>query len=672
MAQTNTSTEQFLRPEDIQRLGDATLRVSVPMSELEKDRPRHFIIEIFDLKPTLQPNGVYLTLPAPPRSFVAQQFVERRFEHGWKRLDKKGIYHPIYQVPMTDYSVNLIMKAWTGKREIHQTAKDYFRKIFLREAEADFNATRYAEYKHNDVVPTNAWFEEHKRKLLEKGLSLNPYQQTAAFNACKTNSYGLLMDPGTGKTCIMITKMDYVIEHSNRQTTILVLCPKNIRTNWQNEIDKFSVNTDKIYVVEIEGGNPTDRTVNFINSLSNAGEKHIVIIAGYEQYVQTPALQEWEFDLCLLDESQNIASPITKRTKTLLEHRNKFANVIIATGTPFRNTPFDIFTQLEFLGEGYSGHITHGEFKQFYGKYAQGYNGKAQLEGFQRIPLMQEKLVKHTFGIRKSEALPHLPKKTFTILDSSLTDEQLKVYINLTEILTAEIETYGDEPDAVTVNNILTQLLRLAQITSGFVTTDSGLINRFDPNPKLDLLIRLLQGSTDADEDDLPGILPDPNRKAIIWACFHPNIAQIKARLELEGIQCVTFHGKLDREQKDDAVEQFNCNRDVRAFIGTAASGGVGLNLVGFDPRNPSQYETNCTDVIYYSSNWSYDKRTQSMERAHRYITRVPIQVWDLLVPRSIDTEIYQRLQLKKEMDYTIQDVKNILGKLISRLPQRY
>lgn len=661
-----TPSEQYLLPTE--DTGDAILSVTIPNTSHPGERPRCLIVEVFDEKPVKQANGEEILVPHAPYSHEANRFVERRFKHGARVICRKGIYHPIYEVPLSDFSIHLIQKAWTGKKRISEPAKPYFNAIFLREFYADLNAARTAKYKENAEVPTSPWFDEQDRILLERGICLNPYQRTAAYNACHTKAYGFFCDPGTGKTCMMIRKLDFLIDHADPEKEILalVLCPKNVRSNWRSEIEKFSNNAHKMHIIELKGNTPLERLYNCILEINKANGKHLVILSGYETAVQTPKIFETlEFDLCILDESQNISNPGTKRTKTLLEHRARFKNVLIATGTPFRNSPFDIYSQFEFLGEGYSGFDSLNAFKAFYGNYEQGYNGKVVLDGFKNLPLMREKIAKHCFVIRKEEALPFLPKKSFSIKTCDMSAEQAVVYRQVAEELYAQLESYGPEPDSMTVQNMLVQTLRLAEISSGYAKLDSGEITRFDPNPKLDLLVEHLLGDKDEEED---GTLTDPNSKTIVWACFHQNIAVIRARLEMEGIKCVVYHGKLNTEEREYSKNAFNCDPETRVFIGTAASGGVGLNLVGFDPYNPDKYTTNCDNVVYFSNNYSYDKRTQSMERAHRFITRVPVHITDLLCNDSIDYEIRDRLLLKKEMDTSLQNVRSILQSVLARI----
>lgn len=665
MSIAQSPSEKYLEPEDPERLGDAVLHLYVTESGKE------FVIEIYD--EVIREDGAIQ--PQSPASIRAAQFVNRRFKHGFRTINRKNTYHPVYQVPITDYTVALIQNAWTGKKKISDMARPYFRNIFLREHGAEMNAKRTAEFKFNSVVPSDPWFLKHDAMLAERGITLSPYQKCGAYNACKSKSYAFFCDPGLGKTCMMLRKLDYVISNSTRPTMSVVFCPKSVRSNWVNEVKKFSAYSDELHIITLQGNSPTDRLVNFINDMAadeahkiDGTPKHILLIAGFDSWVNTEKLYKsiedggmgFEFDLAMLDESQNIANPGTKRTKTFLESRDCFANVVIATGTPFRNTPFDLYSQLEFLGKGYSGFDSFAGFKAFYGEYGapNAYNGMSRLTGFQNIPLLQEKMSKHAFVMRKEEALPFLPKKTSSILECNLSHDQLKAYIQLSQQLMAEIESYGPNPDTITVNNILTQMLRLAQITSGFAATDAGTITRFDPNPKMDLLINYLIGGGD---DDFPGVLLNKDSKVIIWTVFKENIKMIRSALQLKGITSVQFHGGMSDDEKDFSRDEFNNNRDCRVFVGIQASGGVGLNLVGFDSSKPDEYETNCDNIINYASNWSWVNREQAMNRAHRHNTRVPIHITDLLVPNSIDVEIYERLKMKGQMATTLQDLKRIL-----------
>ena len=664
-----SASADYLRELDASRLGDAVLSISL------SDKPETFRLEIFKYDVDSAGNKCRVS-----SNIYASRF-QARFQHGNHAVRKANCYHPIFDVPATDYTYYLL-KAWTGKKEWETHALKKFARMKLQEEALDKNAEIVAkffatreEFGIGDprvFIPTDEWHNSHDEYLKNTHqIELADYQKVAAYCACQSKFYGLLLDPGLGKTAIMIRKMDHVIEHLDRPARILILCPKPIRNNWTNEIGVFSRNAP--HILTLQGTSNTDRFVNFLTQATARPNQasSICLITGYESFVQTPHLHDFEWDLVLIDESHNFANPSTKRVKTILAMNTKFANTVIATGTHFRNTPFDNYAQFELFGKYQSGFSSLEKYKSFFGEYnaINHYTGFRELTGFQNIPLLRERIARRCMVLKKEVALPSMPKKTYRIATCEMEAEQKKIYFQLLTQLAAEIESYAGPNESMTVNNVLTQMLRLHQITSGIATTDSGLVNRIDPNPKLELLVSELCGYSNGD-GEVDGVLSDKNQKAIVWCAFVPNLRMIQERLNIEGVQSVIYHGGMTSEEKDKAVNEFNCNPNCRVFIGIAQSGGVGLNLVGFDPYNPSAYTTNCTHSFRYSMNWSQVVRQQSDDRAHRKITRVPVQIVDLLIPGTIDFEIYERVQGKIRMAESLSDVKEILTSILKNLPE--
>ena len=233
----------------------------------------------------------------------------------------------------------------------------------------------------------------------------------------------------------------------------------------------------------------------------------------------------------------------------------------------------------------------------------------------------------------------------------------------------SELETATDRR-TVNADNILTKLLRLAQITSGFVAYDAQFdpetgdvlspkgIDRIDPNPKVEAMMTLFK-----DEDGIP--LKNKDQKTIIWACWVQDIKTIAARLKLEGIEAVTFYGSTKPEVRLEAEHRFNGDPDCKVFIGNPGCGGVGLNLIGYTPRQGHRYTTNCDHIIYFSQDWSHPKRAQSEYRANRLGTRVKTRCTDLCVRGTIDEEIRARVLNKRQMAAKTQDLREVLAKVL-------
>jgi SNF2 family DNA or RNA helicase len=373
-------------------------------------------------------------------------------------------------------------------------------------------------------------------------------------------------------------------------------------------------------------------------------------------------LKAIEWDLIALDESHNIKWPTTKQSQASIELRDAASKRLVLTGTPIANTPLDVYSQLEFLGKGFSGFMSWKAFRTFYGSYVKtGPQQRDKLVGLQNLPFMKERLARYSFIISKEEALPDLPTKVFDVLEAEMTEEQTKVYREVRDELVTRLEQELDAADNKTlvINNVLTQLLRLGQITSGFVSFDAKFddegnvisdreIYFFDPDSKLDLIVEVLKEK-------------EPNEKTIIWSCWVPAIQNILRRLDMEGINAVAYYGRVRDKDRDEVVRKFNYDRDVKVLVGNQACGGAGLNLLGYPPGMEAEYETNCDHHIYHSQDWSMIKRDQSSDRSHRRGTRVPVRITDLCVPGTIDEEIRARVTKKMLMAYEISDVKAIL-----------
>jgi hypothetical protein len=458
---------------------------------------------------------------------------------------------------------------------------------------------------------------------------------------------------------------------ATRMYRALIIAPKNVRVNWRNEIMRFAVTPGRVTVVR---GGAIERTKLLIEAFAGDDPEceWTIVIASYESVMRSwEAFQMIKWDLCVLDESHYIKATTSKRTKRMLELRNLCEQRMCLTGTPITNSLFDLWSQFEFLGEGWSGFQSYSAFRSYYGKYVKhAGRGGNKLTGYKNVPLIRERLARMAFMITKAEAMPDLPQKTYDIVEVEMTAEQMELYEKVQTQLAIEAadEMASDKPRQLVVTNILTKLLRLAQITSGFISWDPvhgddgevlqpRTVDRIDPNPKLEALVELLKDK-------------DENSKTLIWACWVQDIKSIVARLQLEGIDAVAYYGGTSDDERDSAVRRFNEDPNCKVFIGNAAAGGVGLNLLGYDYWNGAnaKLSTNADHVVYYSQNWSMVHRSQSEDRNHRMGVRVSVRYTDLCVPETIDEEIRARVLDKKISAATIQDVRTIMDRVLGKV----
>lgn len=496
---------------------------------------------------------------------------------------------------------------------------------------------------------------------------LTGYQRIALVGCMFSDGFGLFMEQGTGKTPVVIARICNEALTSGDLYRAIIVCPKNVRANWQKEFEKFATVPGKVAVLR---GTQVDRVKLLIEAMAKEdGCGWSAVVCSYEMVGRSwNALRLIPWDLAVADESHFIKSPGAARSKRMLKLRDISKARMCLTGTPVTNSgAIDLFTQLEFLGEGLSGFRSLERFRRYYARWIQ-VGPFRKFESHQNMPLIQERLVRVSFSIDKKTAMPDLPGKLYGVLEVRMTPEQQGRYVELRDRLVLEIKDSMDREanGVLAVNNALVKLLRLGQITSGFLVLERAgetvdaperSVYKFDPNPKVEALMDLIKDSA-------------PNEKFVVWACWVQDIKTIGARADVEGISCETFYGATNEEKRARAVDRFNTDPSCKVFLGNPAAAGFGLNLLGYDYSDPSAKQKAQVHVVYFSQNWSMVYRIQSEDRCHRWGTRMPVKYTDLSVPNTVDEEIREHVRVKRASALEVQDVKGILDRLVSRCPE--
>lgn len=590
----------------------------------------------------------------PARNLFFERVPERRkLEGGMKWL-----------LAATDTTVQVINALWPREQidfvdEDTEIAYDY---LLLSGIQQDRNVEAVANFKITKMPPNGI---SHNTQFPLAG-----YQLVPTKNAIQSEGYALFMEQGTGKTPVVIAvtcnEAPAVHAKEKRMYRVLIVCPLSVRSNWIDEYEKFATCHGKVTALR---GGEVKRVKQLIDALAPSnGEEFTVVVMSYETMARmAESLATIEWDLVALDEGHYIKRYETKRAKGAMIIRDSAKKRMILTGTPIANTPLDIYSQLEFLGKGWSGFMSWKNFKSFYGVWEKTQHGD-KLVALQNMPFMKERLARLSYIVTKKEVLPDLPDKVYDVYEVEMTKRQKDVYEELRRSLMLQAEQALNDtskPRQLVVQNVLTQLLRLSQITSGFVSWDPVIdpdgnvleereLEFFNPNPKLDALVEIMKEKS-------------PNDKTIIWAHWVPDIRAIHARLTHEGIKGVMYYGSVKQDDRETNKHAFNKDDSVKYIAGSAGSGGAGLNLLGYDFTLPEdqQGETNANHVIYYSQDWSHPKRSQSEDRAHRRGTREPVRYTDLVVPGTIDEEIRARVLKKRMMAFEVSDVREILSNVL-------
>ena len=566
-----------------------------------------------------------------------------------------GVY--TNKVEATDISVLRFFAGWGPENVIFTPdAEQYAEWLLLRIDVSSQNTARIAAFNQSGTIP-----RPPKSYRERDNLPLMNHQRTATITAHLSPFYALLFEQGTGKTPVVISRVSNEARERGPDDPpykVLVVCPKNIRTNWFNEFCRFSTEKGKVGVIQ---GTQLDRFQLLLSLMKkDNGNKFSTAIMGYDTVVRDFArLFMWNWDLIVLDEAQAIKSTYTKRFKEFMKLRDRAKQRMVLTGTPVTNSPLDLYALLEFLDDGLSGFKSFDSFRKYYARF-DNREQTNMITGYKNLPIMKERLAAFSFVVKKKDVLKDLPEKTYEVREVGMTTKQKKIYEVLKRqiVLEAERDLAEAKNKAMAVEHVFTKLLRLAQVTCGILRWDAqedefgATIVEAEvemlPCPKMDELLLDLKA------------LP-LNEKAVVWSCFVPALKEVHKNITAMGMDAVMFYGSTSEKDREIALTRFNSDPTCRVLVANQSAGAAGLNLVGYNYWDtPDKHlDTNTTLMAWYAQDWSMVKRNQGEDRNHRHGTRVPVVNRDYVVPGTIDAEIRDRVTGMIEM---ADDLTNMQG----------
>ena len=452
------------------------------------------------------------------------------------------------------------------------------------------------------------------------------HQLSALEASCDSESFALLMDMGTGKSKVLIDTITY-LDKRDLINSVLIFAPKGVYKNWVEKEIPAHLPDEVKYKLAYWASPLTNKHKDAIRSIWKVDDNlHIFVMniealsSGKAEEVATKFIRSHGGrTLIVIDESTVIKNHKARRTKAAIRLAKLCAYKRILTGSPITKTPLDLFAQFQFLGEKLLG------FKSYYAfctRYADmirrnaGSHQYNQILGFRNLDELTDSIRPYSFRVTKEECLD-LPDKIYTKRDIELSSEQKNVYNQMKK---SAVALLGDM-ELVTANAVITQLLRLHQISCGFITTDDGNIVEL----------------TNSRITELMSVLEELNGKAIIWANYRHDILAIKNEItKVYGSSTVeTYFGDTDGEQRQEIVRRFQEDDSLRFFVGQPRTGGYGLTL------------TAASTVIYYSNSYDLEVRLQSEDRAHRIGQNNNVTYVDLIASKTVDEKIVSALRQK-------------------------
>lgn len=469
-----------------------------------------------------------------------------------------------------------------------------------------------------------------------KGFNLLPHQikginwlseRESGYGNC-----GLVCDePGLGKT-IQVTGLIYL--HELKYTLILV--PISLINQW---VETLKCILPK-YNIIIHHGNSKSKNITELRN--KIDDKPVIVISTLKLLINDLTLKKLSWDRLVIDEIHEIRNRKSKIFKSVLSLHSKSRFGL--TGTPIHNHIDDLKSLYMYLFPNVT-EVTNSEI---------------------------EKLNSLLILRRRKTDIEHLQllSKNIKFYHHSipfLTNEERDIYKKIKDKVSYELREaleLGDLTVSQKMIYIFELIIRLRQTSIHPSIAISSIKNKYKTDihytgisTKFKQILDILDKQT-------------TYQNTIIFCNFIDEMNMLKSFLKNNNIESLIYNGKMNRNQKQQVLNQFNDPCSISYFsknnpfpneinklimenmptvlLMQIKSGAVGLNLQMFN------------NVIFTSPDWNPSNEIQAIARSHRMGQKFRVNIHQLI--------IHDPKEEFKTIDERILDIQYKKRKLINKV----
>lgn len=527
---------------------------------------------------------------------------------------KKAIINKQKFVKLSDGSVGILPKEWFAK------LNNFFRQGDIKDGKIEVSKLKFSiidelfdSIDDNKIIEEIAEkrrriakFSEIKKVNVPKAITANlrDYQKEGLnwLNFLDEMEWGGILadDMGLGKTLQILAFMER-IQKKNTPPSLIVI-PTTLLFNWENEIRKFAPKLKAHY----HYGPFRERNTKLFKDNDIVFTTYGILLRDIE------FLKDFRFNYMVLDESQYIKNPHSRRFKSAMLINAK--NRIALTGTPIENSTFDLFAQMNFVNPGFFGGVKN---------FQEGYAIPIDKDGdIARANELQRLIDPFVLRRTKEKVATELPAKTEDVIYCEMDTEQRQVYDayrnKFKNELLGNIEAEGLNNSKLMVLKALTRLRQICDAPS--------LINDDDVTTSESVKIKEISKHITRKTAD---------HKVLVFSQFVGMLSLIREELNRQGVDFEYLDGKSTRKQREDSVNNFQNNKKLRVFLISLKAGGTGLNLTA-------------ADYVYIMDPWwNPAVENQAIDRCYRIGQEKKVFAYRMICKNTVEEKI-MNLQAKK------------------------
>ena len=568
--------------------------------------------------------------------------------HRWNRTRKSWTY------PVNVEAYNSILKRFKDI-VIESNALEAVNKIIKKEKEL-------LVIKRLDDIDID------KEIKVKSKLKLFKHQKVTMAFLLKVESGMLADELGVGKTApTILTAIHY--KEQKKIDKCIIVCPATTKFSvWESEIEKFT--HEKSIIIN---GNKKERikqynkffndnsilfmVINYALLRGDLNEKFECnnckkLISGFGKPNNCPKCKKnnltYVGDLELssrlkqlelmvtIDESIKIKNRKSLQAKAVKSIPAKYK--IAISGYPVANKLVDIWSQFDWFKEGLL-----GNYWSFEDRYLVKNHFNA-IVGNKNMDILKSKIDPY-YVRRLKENVLDLPPKVYMQRDVELVGKQASAYKQMKEDLMVLIESMDDKQVILEAPTILTQMMRLSQISAGFLSQPPRIFKPiwFDNSAKFTAL------------DEIVEEVIANNKKIVIWARFVAMTIKIAERYEKYNSDYID--GSIPSLKRKEIIG--NCNKgDLNVLALQMQTCSMGVNLTGASTEV-------FTDLAFISPS----DYVQAQERLHRPGQTNKVTIINLIAKNTIDEFWFKALSEKQKVaDMLITDHKSLTKNVLMEM----
>ena len=428
------------------------------------------------------------------------------------------------------------------------------------------------------------------------------------------NSLGACLadDMGLGKTLQAIALLAKIHEKKRRRS--LVIMPKSLIYNWENEIARF---TPQLKIGVYYGINRDFKSLEDVQ----------VILTTYGTVRNDiENLMKHKFEIIVLDESQNIKNINSQTTKAVLLLNTK--KRIALSGTPIENNLLELYSLFRFLNPSMFGTVQM--FTNNYIVPIQKYSDTSTIKE------LRKKIYPFLLRRVKKEVLKDLPDKIEKLIYVDMNDEHRKYYEERRKYFYSMLEknnTVNGEVDKFFVLQAINELRH--------IVSSPEINNRKIISSKKEVLM----------ENIIEAI--ENGHKVLVFVNYLSSVERICESLKENKIKFLKMTGQT--KDRQSLVDKFQNDSRYKAFVMTLKTGGVGLNLVSADT------------IFIYDPWWNKTVENQAIDRAYRLGQDKTVFAYKIIMKNTIEEKILKLQEMKNKLLDDLISEDNLYTKNLSR-----